>query len=145
MSATDAWAHVADPAPAIIDYIKQRDFERLDRIVANWEDTGKLSNLMADLGLSKKRRKGRPRTQRMVIEETKIVDAVVSAAMNGNQNPFAAAAAALKVPSKKAHQAWDNWALLRLRSMRVMAKHCDPNYPQFSAATRAAIKILEKH
>jgi hypothetical protein len=142
----DPWAHVADPAPAIIDYIKQRNFKRLDAIVTNWESTGKLSNLLADLGLSKQRRKGRPRTQRRVNEETDIAFAVVNAARSGNGDPFAAAAAELKVTRKKARDAWDNWSQLRLRSMRIMAKHYDARgYRDAAKANRTAIKILEKH
>jgi hypothetical protein len=137
---------IAPPAPAIIDYIKHRNFERLDAIVANWEASGKLSILQADLGLSEKRREGRPRTQHMVNEETDIVDAVVGAAMNGKDNPFAGVAAELRIPVRKVRSTWNNWSQERLNMLRSLAKHYDSRgFPDAAKANRTAIKILEKH
>lgn len=136
---------IAPPTPAIIDYIKQRNFKRLDKIVADWEKTGLWGYLLADLGLSK-RPLGRPRTQRKVDKECEIVNAVIYAAMNGIDPPFAVAAKLQKVPAREARDAWNKWSQYRLSSLRIMAKHCDGRgFTVDAAAHRLAIKILEKH
>jgi hypothetical protein len=136
---------VAAPAPAIIGYIKQRDFKRLDAIVADWESNAKLSNLQAALGISIRKNRGRPRTQRAVAEESEIVNAVVGAAMNGADPPFAVAARQMKTTARKARDAWDTWAKHRLESMRVMAKYYEARgFTDAARVNRIAIDILQK-
>jgi hypothetical protein len=135
-----AFDHVADPPPAIVDYIKQRNFERLDAIVAKWERDESLKQLRRDLGVI-----GGPgharRKQATVKVETTISLAVMTAALNGNADPFAAAETATGYDAKRIQRAWSNWRALQLNSLEAIA---NSNHPQFADAARAAIIILER-
>jgi hypothetical protein len=135
----DPFAHIADPRPRIIDYIKGRDFQRLDAIVANWERDESLEQLRRDLGVVGGKAHAR-RKQSTVNVETAISLAVMSAAMNGHQNPFAAAETVTGYDSKRIERAWRNWRAMRFAELDLIAK----SDMQFAQTARAAISILER-
>lgn len=135
----DAFKHVAPPPPAIIDFIRQRNFERLDAIVAQWDRSDSMDELRRALGVVGEQH--RRRSQATVEAETAIARAIMSAALNGNHDPFAAVEIDTGFDAKRIQRAWEKWATLHLDMLAAIAQ---AKHPQFSDSARTAIAILKK-
>lgn len=88
--------------------ILERAYVDLEAIVKAWVKNEDIDELKEALGVSPPR--GRPRTNRQVREEKKIVESVIAAARTGlDVSTYSKAANALNVDEKQIERAWNAW------------------------------------
>lgn len=121
---------VSDPPPKIIvllqtalnlrgiapDPYHDSSRKELEEIVANWWRNENVAELVKALGVEKSKR-GPRRKQATVNRETEIYLQVMNAALNGEEDPFEAAAGKLQADMREVQRAWEKWSFLAKRSL----------------------------